>query len=185
MSETVTPPPADRDYVDFQPGWRIKVVTPILRSGGFVLKEPKVEQEGGDFIVRTGNDFVGYEIAYYLVRERSGRGVLIRFSSAEKVTNGNRKKESRPLVPLFDFPSDVGFVRLFVLTRVSKADHNQGILAAPSRERLIQATRGLEANPERNCRTEDDTLCFWIPQGIAVQPEKRDPKRRKHWIPAW
>jgi hypothetical protein len=161
------------------------VVTPILKSGGFVLDQLKAQQEGGDVIIKTGSDFVGYEISYYSVRERERAGGVIRFSSAEKVTNGKRTRESRPLVPLFDLPPGVEFVRLFFLTRVSPADHNQGILAAPSEDSLIQATRYLEADPERNCRTEDGTVCFWISKGISVQPEKRDPTHHSRWIPAW
>jgi hypothetical protein len=185
ISRNAAQPQTDHEYVDLQPGWRIKVVTPILRSGKFIVDEQAVEQKGSETIIKAGADFVGYEISRYSVRPHPGGGVFIRFSSAEAVRDGKPAKESRPLVPLFDLPADTPFLRLFFLTRVSKADHDQGILAASSLQQLNKATQNLEADPEKNCVREGETFCFWIPRGIAVQPEKRDPANRKDWLPAW
>jgi hypothetical protein len=138
IARNTAQPQPDRDYVDLQSGWRVKVVTPILRSGRFVVGAQALEQN------KVGADFVGYEISRYSVRPHRGGGVFIRFSSAEAVRDGKPSKESQPLVSLFDLPEDRAFVRLFFLTRVSKADHDQGILAASSQEKLDQATRNLK-----------------------------------------
>jgi hypothetical protein len=185
MSTNVTSPAPNYEYTDLQPGWRIRVVTPILKSGKFIVKAQAVEGSGNETTLKTGNDFVGYEIAYYSIKTRPGGGVFIRFSSAESVRGGKPAKQSQPSVPLFDLPGGMRFVRLVFLTRVSRADHNQGILGASSLEQLNALTRNVEAAPAENCRTYADIFCSWIPAGIAAQPEKRDPVHAKEWVLTW
>jgi len=171
--------PANHEFVDLQSSWRIRVVTPIFKSGKFIADEQDLQKN------RVGSDFVGYEVAFYSVRARPGGGVSIRFSTAETVKNGKTVRESQPIVSLFDFPPELRFVRLIFLMRVSKADHNEGILAASSREELDQLTRGVEDDPTQTCEARSNAACFWIPAGIVAQPEKRDPTHRKEWVATW
>jgi hypothetical protein len=184
VSRTSTPPQNNSEYVDPQSGWRIRVVTPILKSGKFIVETQPVQSEGDAINVKASDDFVGYEITYYSVTPRVG-GVLIRFASSEIIEDGKSVKQTRPLLPLFDLPPNMGFVRLLFLRQVSRADHSQGILAAPSLEQLAELTRIVEAKPEEGCRTNAETFCSWVPPGITAQAEKRDPRRRNKWIPAW
>src|SRR5882757_4847722 len=75
-------------YVDLQPGWWIRVVTPVLKSGGYKLQFKGEQQEGNKIVVSAGDDFVGYETSYYSVKERKGGGVRVKFSSAAITKQG-------------------------------------------------------------------------------------------------
>ncbi len=179
------PPSVHRGYVDLEPGWRIRVVTPILKSGKFIVHAEAVQSSGNEIVVKASDDFIGYEIAYYSVKAQAGGGIFIRFSSAETVKDGKAAKQPRPLVPLFDLPANMRFVRLVFLLRVSEADHDQGILAAASLAELDALTQRVQAEPEKNCTTAPEAFCSWIPRGIAAQPEKRNPARRNEWVAVW
>lgn len=183
-SRTAAPSQTNYEYVDPQSGWRIRVVTPILKSGKFIVETQPVQSAGDAIGLKASDDFVGYEIAYYSVTARTG-GVFIRFVSSKIIKDGKSAKQTRPLLPLFDLPPNMGFVRLLFLRQVSKADHSQGILASSSLEQLAELTRSVEAKPEENCRTNAAAFCSWIPSGITAQAEKRDPVHRNKWIPAW
>lgn len=171
-------PPTNRGYVDLEPGWRVKVVTPILKSGEFLLSEQAIRTN------KAGPDFVGYELAYYSVDRRTDGGVSIRVASVERFIGGQRAKARQPLARLFEFPRNERFVRLLFFTRVSEADHDEGILAAASMQELVQATRYVLADPEANCRTDEGIFCSWIPRGIAAQAEKRTADG-KNWVWTW
>ena len=47
-------------------------------------------------------------------------------------SNGKSSKRSQPLVPLFDLPESVRYVRLLFLTRASQTEHDQAILGSSS-----------------------------------------------------
>jgi hypothetical protein len=87
-------------------------------------------------------------------------------------------------VPLFDLPSDARFVRLLFETRVTPTDHDQGIVAAPTMEKLEALTAKVQADPGHNCTANPQSFCSWVPIGIVVQPEERSPRHSKQWIPA-
>lgn len=178
----VTPPTRGR-YLDLQAGWRVRQVTPDLKSGKFIVDSQTAERGGNSSTIKTSDEFIGYQVAYYSVKTRPGGGVSIRFASARMLTKRKSIQQSKPRVRLFDIPSSMRFVRLVFLTRVSEHDHNQGILAAPSLQELDRLTRTVEADPEKNCRKYADALCSWVPLGIAVQPQKKDPAHRGKWIP--
>jgi hypothetical protein len=184
ISRPVAAPQTNYDYVELQPGWRIRVVTPILKSGKFIVETQAIPSADGTIHVKVSDDFVGYELAYYSITEQRG-GVLIRFSSSQIVKEGKSVEQSRPLLPLFDLPPNMNFVRLMFLIKVSKADHNQGILAASSPEHLTELTQSVEAHPEENCNRSGETFCSWVPSGITAQLEKRDPVHGDQWISTW
>ena len=122
----------DKSYVDLEPGWRVRVVTPILSSGKFKMQPKEFHAEGKTVALQTGEDFLGYETDYYEVSARNGNGVVVRFGSAEFTSNGKSSKRSQPLVPLFDLPESVRYVRLLFLTRASQTEHDQAILGSSS-----------------------------------------------------
>jgi|SRR5215831_2360985 len=162
----VAPPRASDSYIDIQPDWRIKVITPILKSGEFLIDSQYSKSS------KVGPDFVGYEVAYYAAQPRPGGGVSMHFSSAELFRDGKGTRTPRPTFPLFKFPPDMAFVRILFLTRVSEADHDQGILAARSLAELDDLTRRVERDPEQNCTTAEVAICSWVPLGIAVRPQE-------------
>ena len=172
----------DQSFLDLQGGWRVRVVTPILKSGGYRLQS--LESGGrnlGDF--RVGPDFVGYENDYYSV-VKSGSGVHVEFRAAEAVKDGKTSRQPRPLVALFSLPVQMGYVRLIYLVRVSDADHNMAIVGAEDPETLASLTRLVQTNPEEGCRREMHSDCWWVPAGIAVRPEERTiVNGKKEWRP--
>lgn len=181
-----TPPPiVSNGYVDIEPGWRIRLVAPVTKSGKPAVALRTVGRRGNVITLATGSNLVGYEVAHYAMKARPGGGVVIRFISAEIRERKKVKRESRPLVPIFNLPPRMRFVRLVFLTRVSEHDHNQGILAATSLRRLNALTQKVETDPDQNCKAYAKALCAWVPRGMAAQPQRRDPAHRNRWVPVW
>ncbi len=174
----------DKSYIDLEPGWRVRVVTPILRSGKFKMQPKEFHAEDKTVALQTGGDFLGYETDYYAVNAQNGGGVVVRFGSAEFTSNGESSKRSQALVPLFDLPENVRYVRLLFLTRVSQTEHDQAILGSSSLADLDGLRKRVEESPAKNCKIQPEGICSWVPAGIAVQPEKRTPTSGKAWIPA-
>ena len=170
--------------MDLQPGWRIRVVTPIHRPGSFEGQTAQTEYSGHTITVNGGDDFLGYELAYYAVTARPSDGLVVSFVQAERIIGGATRKEASPQVRLFALPQDYGYIRLVFLTRLSQADHNEAIVAASNVTDLEDLTEKIQANPDMNCKPESQSTCSWVPAGISVQPERRNPQGRHHWVPA-
>lgn len=174
----------DRSYIDIEPGWRLRVVTPLLKSGGY---RPQLDTSpsaattspgtGLNVELRTNSDFLGYELAYYAF-EPKGR---IRLTSVEATVDGNTEPRTQPTAKLFDYPRDARYLRLVFLTRVSEADHDMAVLTAGRFEDLEGWTAKLRSDPEGTCKSTP--YCSWIPGGIAVSAERRNPDTNA-WIPA-
>jgi len=168
-------------YIDLEPGWRLRVVTPILKSGGYQLRTSNPETSGGSIIVSAA-DFIGFETAYYSVSNAEGGYARIEFLSATITKGGESTPQPQPLVPLFDLPMGVRFIRLIYLTRVSQADHDMAVVASDQKETLDALTTAVQANPG-NCDARRGAFCSWVPAGIAVRPELQKPGSSE-WIPA-
>lgn len=174
-----------------QAGWRVLVITPLLKSGAYRL-DPKADREqtrvtgSGNKLSVTmsaGSDFLGYEKSYYAVEARDGGGVRVRFSSAETVQDGKTAPQKRPVVALFGVPRMTRHVRLVYLLRRSKADHDMAILGAREPAELRSLTLEVQADPARGCRSRPGRFCQWIPAGIAVRAELRR-QSSGDWVPA-
>ncbi|MGH9647329.1 MAG: hypothetical protein ACRD4E_10975 [Bryobacteraceae bacterium] len=166
--------PRPGTYIDLQPQWRLRVVTPILKSGGYVLGTLGTETDGKTVTVDTGGDFLGYEIAYYAVKPRRGGGVRIDFTAAEATRNGVTAPQTKSIAPLFNLPRGARYVRLVYLIRASQVDHDMGVVAARDMARLNALTLRAQGDPGSAChdsRDSRDGFCSWVPQGIAVSPE--------------
>jgi hypothetical protein len=165
-----------RDYVDLRPGWRIQVVTPVLKSGGYMPQITETSREGRHITFTTGDDYVGYETSYYAVKERNGGGVRIVFMSAWVTENGKTTRRPRPIVPILDLPDSTRFVRLIYTIRVSQTDHDTAIVAASDPAQLDRLTEHVRTDPASACRTNPPDVCRWVPKGIAVQTEENKQK---------
>jgi hypothetical protein len=177
-------PAAVRTYVDLQPGWRIRVVTPVLRSGKYMADLRAMPSSAGAIGLSAGDDFVGYETSFYRVSPTAQSDLSIEFVSSTVTIEGKVSQKQQPIVRLFQMPAAARHARLVFLTRVSGADHNQAILAAAELDELDRLTKLVEADPTTNCRSQDNSYCEWVPEGIAVSAEKLDPAHRRNWIPA-
>jgi hypothetical protein len=174
-----------RTSVDLHPGWRIRVVTPVLKSGRYIADFKETLSTSGAIELSAGDDFIGYETSYYRVSHAAQSGVYVEFMSSTVTLEGKESQKSQPIVRLFQMPRDARHVRLLFLTRVSRADHNQAILGAAELDELDRLTELVEADPAANCRPQpNNAYCEWIPEGIAVRAEKPDPAHRRNWIPA-
>lgn len=174
------PTAASRDFVDLRPGWRLRVVTPLLKSGGFKLQTFVTQVSGNTVTLSDGGELQGYETAFYEVAAHPGGGVRISFASAEVTKQGVSVPQPRPVVPLFDLPPRARFVRLVFLTRISQADHDMAVLAAHDLAAVDRLAAEIQANPRACVSAGRDHYCGWIPAGIAVRAEAHAADR---WDP--
>lgn len=158
--------PIRPSYIDLEPGWRLRVVTPILKSGGYRLRTAEPAVTGNTVSLSVGDEFQGYEVAYYSVNRHG-----LRFASAEITRNGQTAPQPEPVAHLFQLPRGIRHVRLIYLTRVSLADHDMAVVAARDLTNLEARTRRVEASPAQGCREGEGSYCAWIPAGIAVVPQ--------------
>ena len=186
-------PLAAANSIDLEPGWRVRVVTPIQKSGSFIVKTvageatEKADAAGArklELAVKASPDLLGYEMSYYSVNARGRDGVAVAFQSATAIIDGVPAPRSSPALPLFQLPSWARRVRILHLLSKSDADHNAAILAARDPRELDRLTAIVEANPAA-CRDYPASVCQWIPAGIAVRPERRTADRGpEEWVPA-
>ena len=172
---------APEQFLDLQPGWRLRVVTPILKSGGYSISPKNTEINGSDISIRAGAEFLGYETALYNVK-RNGSGVLIQFASAAILRDGKTEANAQPLVRLFEIPRGLKFVRILYLLRFSGADHTMGVIATADQADLQAFTQQVQNSPEQACASSTKRFCSWIPDGIAVRAELFHPGSRE-WQP--
>ncbi|MGD0361847.1 MAG: hypothetical protein ABSC93_13325 [Bryobacteraceae bacterium] len=173
--------PIGPSYIDLQPGWRLRVVTPLLKSGGYRLKLGAQKADGNTMVFSVGDDFLGYEVAYYAVKARNG----VEFVSAETTLDGRTAPQAEPVAHLFQLPHGVRYLRLIYLVRVSQADHDMAVAAAKDMRDLEALTRRVEMDPAGACGEGQGAFCAWIPAGIAVVPQMKKPvEGGVEWVPA-
>lgn len=173
------------ESIDLQPGWRLKTITPLLKSGGYALQLTEEEISGNTATFSAGEDFMGYETALYAIEAREGGGVRIEFVSAEVTKDGESVGQPRPREMLFRLPRSARFVRLVYLRRSSEADHDMAVVAANEMDALDTHTRDVQTNPTTACEKRTVSFCTWVPVGIAVRPEAQTTDDGvPRWVPA-
>jgi hypothetical protein len=193
LPAVVAAPNPQLDWIDLQAGWRVRVVTPIQKSGTFVVK---ISPTGGDrsadetvdarsstaldLTAVAGSDFLGYEVSLYSVAAGKSGGVKAAFESATVNVNGEGSPGRSPIYPLFQIAGLSRLVRILHMIRQSDADHDVGILAGRNAEELARLTREVLLDSSR-CRKYRDSECSWVPRGIAVIPERRLGSGQ--WVP--
>ncbi len=161
--------PIDNSYTDLKPGERLRIVVPLLKSGGYLVATSPVAQEGNT-IALSAAGLIGYEVSYYAIQKRSNGRVRLHFTSAESSKDGKTVPEEKaPALP-FALPAKAAHIRLIYLVRSSRSDHNMAITASTNLEALDVFTSQLKSDPEV-CKNEDEVSCSWVPAGIAVRPE--------------
>jgi hypothetical protein len=172
---SVSTPPGiakrDNSFVDLQPGWTIRVVMPLLKSGA-VNPGLAAQKSNGNTISLTAENLIGYTTAHYAVVGKKDAGVRLRFVSAEETKNAQTLPvSSAPALP-FALPEKNEHVRLIYLVRASQSDHNMAIAGAKRIEALNAFTSRLNEDPTA-CRVNGAIFCSWVPAGVAVRPENR------------
>ena len=149
----------DAGHLDLAPGWRVRAITPVLKSGGFRLPSTAAPSAPGVTIdIETKGEFLGMETAFYRVAARDRQpGIRIALSDVEAVIDGQAESRTKPLAPLFGLPDDARHIRFLYLTRRSDNDHDMAIVGGPTRQSLDQ-----------HARCDGTPYCVWVPLGIAV-----------------
>jgi hypothetical protein len=161
--------PSDDSYTDLASGEQLRIVVPLLKSGGYRSRADSELRTGATIILSAG-DLIGYEVFHYSVRaQRQGR-VALRFNSAEITKEEKTVPDlNTPTLP-FVLPSKPQHVRLIYFIRNSRSDHNMAIAGAKDLTALDAFTNRLKVDPSV-CNREGEVFCAWIPAGIAVRPE--------------
>jgi len=159
----------NNSYIDLQPGWTLRIVVPLLRSGG-AAPTLTAAQTNGNTISLSAADLIGYEVAYYGISGKTNGAVRLKFASAAITKDG--KTEPQPDSPTLPFllPEKTNHIRLIYLVRVSEADHNMAIVASKHLNALNRFTKEVQNNPDL-CGQAGQIFCSWVPTGIAVRPE--------------
>ncbi len=186
------------EWIDLQPGWRVRVITPVVAGGGYLVKTTPISEQAADggaddrrslgattaTIVSTATNLIGYEVSFYKVKPRREGGVRVVFHSAEVHKKELVTRSRQPIEPVFQFTQAARCVRILHLSRGTH-DHNAAILAANSLSALEVATREVESKPDA-CQQGPEVLCSWVPPGIAVIPESwRGADSQGQWEPAF
>ncbi len=187
-------------WVDLHAGWSVRVVTPVLKSGGYLVKPSSFNGTAGNgdsrqlpdrtpgtatIDLKAGKDFVGYEVSVYSVKARRGGRVRLVFRSAVINMAGERISQPHPIAPLFRPMQDGRFVRILHLAWGNHGDHDAAILVASGRDSLEALTRKVEFSPSA-CASSLQASCSWIPVGIAVIPERKESAGGKgRWVAAY
>ncbi|HEY3738657.1 MAG TPA: hypothetical protein VGL53_02375 [Bryobacteraceae bacterium] len=176
-----------KEYVDLEPGWRLRIIAPITKSGSYSVKFDAVETAGHGVTLKTSDDLIGYETAYWAVTARPfGGGITIRLTSAELTKNGQPEPIAMPTRAAVHVPSYARFVRIFYLTRKSDADHNMAIAGVGRFDQLEAFSRALRESPNATCASSprERIYCDWVPNGVAVRPEipKKGATGEARWV---
>jgi hypothetical protein len=182
-TEIVTPkaPSQDDAFLELKAGYRLRVITPMTRSGGYRVATAAAGpvKPGEAITLRTTDDFLGYETAYYAIEQQT-LGVRIRFLSAQRTIEGTAIPAAAPKLLLFETPRRIRHMRLVYLIRQSVSDHDMAFLGADTSQRLDELTRAIRAN-SLPCEQNRNQHCAWVPAGIAVRAEMA--AANGEWVP--
>ena len=158
--------PRNDSYVDLKAGGTLRIVVPLLNSGGF-RSELLPQKTDGNTISLAATDLIGYVTSHYAVTGRDGK-VRLTFVSAEESREGKTVSViGAPPLP-FELPRRTEYVRLIYLVRVSQADHNMAIVAAKPLDALNTFTSRFKEDPSV-CHSDYQIFCSWVPAGVAVR----------------
>ncbi len=169
--------PADNSYVDLAGGWRLRILVPLVKSGGNIVAT-NCTQQRGNVIVCSAPNLIGYQVSYYSAYPSSKGKVNLRFISAETTIDAKTVQERNPLPLPFHIPTKAQHIRLVYLVRVSEADHDMAITAGKNREVLNVFTKRLKEDPNV-CEQVGEVFCTWVPKGISVTPESLSELQEK------
>ena len=156
------------DFIDLQPGSIVRVVTPLLKSGGYLPRTDPGQASGNTVTLVADKDLIGYETTFYSVRPRHGGGVSVDFLRAEVTRKGHTHPQASSRGWPLTLPSEARFVRLIYLTRLSATDYDMALVATAEAAALDDLTREVKS---ARCESGSRGFCAWVPAGVAVTPE--------------
>ena len=162
----------DSASIDIEPGFFVKVVSPLLRAGSKDMQlEAKIPEQQGAIHVKASADLEGFETSYYGV-EAIGSAVVFRLVLVEHNRSGKIASAAIPAGFRLEPPAAARNFRMLFLRRRSDSDRNLTMLGAGSRAELDAAQQRMEsaADPMAACRDERPAWCQPIPRLSAIAP---------------
>jgi hypothetical protein len=159
--------------INLEPGFRLKVLAPILKPGFQEVKVLHAPRATGGPLEMTVEGLEGYETAYYAVQPREGGGVQFSLSSVEQnrmnvVTHTSEAKafELRPA-------PGARFFRLMFLRRASVADRDISLLGAPEWGLLLDSAHRFDtvAGTVDDCGKVPGLTCVAVSKQVAILSE--------------
>lgn len=143
--------PAITGYLDIEPGFVLKSVTPVREDG----------------------QVAGYLTSHCLTRSDGRGGVLVVPGPAETTRRTGVTRGQAPDHPVFHLPRQANRLRLFLRTWTTSQDRRIALVAAPSVALLDRATRAFETDPERFCRSaaSQNVACIAIEKDSVLHAE--------------
>lgn len=157
-------------YLDLEPQFAMKWMTPLLKSGVLRYTGPK--------------DIARYETMIYRLKPRSGGGVKLELETVEHNVQGGFTYDRRPTAPPLVLPDSARFLRYFFRTWRATNDRRIALLAVKRRSQLDPLTKRFEADPEGFCRSipVSEAMCLAVPNESILVPEV---EVRANGKPAW
>lgn len=160
VGHRLTHAPLGAGYLDLRPGYRLRVVSPILREGVRTAEVvvDKVESAPGGLAItaRSSADLLGYETAQFVV----GPGGF-EPQGAEARVDGVVTRSAASRFRHFAFAPEARLFRMLFLTRRSDADRDALVVAARSEAEMERATRELNEAPGRCDAWEEGSFAVW------------------------
>lgn len=159
--------------INLEPGFRLKVVAPLLQPG---VKEVKIVQapnaKGGP-LEFTAEGLDGYETSYYAVQPREGGGVQFALSSVEQNRMNVITHPGEPTGFQFHLPPDARYFHLMFLRRASAADRDISLLGAPEWGLMLDSAQRFDtiAGAVNDCEKVPGLACIALSKQTAILSE--------------
>jgi hypothetical protein len=159
----------EKPYIDLEPGRTLRVIVPLLQSGGF-LPHLTGEQTEGNTITLSSEEVIGYTTSDYSIEGKKDGKVRLELASTEETREGKTVPNAARRTLPFALPQRPGHIRLLYLIKYSEADHGTAILASERLDTLNAFTPRLIEKPSL-CSQGGDVSCSWIPPGVGIRTE--------------
>ncbi len=143
--------PTITGYLDLQPGFVLKSVTPLRENG----------------------QIAGYLTSYYRTGSNGAGGVKVTAGESESNLRGKITRGASPDHSVLHIPPKAIHLRLFLRTWSLAQDRRIALVAAPTVALLDRATREFETDPERFCReaASQSVACIAIEKDSVLHAE--------------
>jgi hypothetical protein len=159
--------------VNLEPGFRLKVLAPLLKPGFQEVKIVQPVNPSGGPLELTVEGLEGYETAYYAVQPRDGGGVQFALSPVEQnrldvVTHPHEATAFK-----LRMAPDARFFRLMFLRRASIADRDISLLGAPQWGLLLDSAQRFDtiAGAVDDCDKVQGLACVAVSKQVAILSE--------------
>ena len=159
--------------VTLEPGFRLKVVAPLLKAGYSEIKTSTAPNSKPGRLEVNVEGLEGFETSYYQVRPRSGGGVEFRLTSVEQNRIGKLTNPPAPSAFHFDIAPDIRHFRLLFLRRLSLADRDISLLGGESWGVLLSSAQRFDTVPGSvsECTTTPGLQCVAVTAKTAILSE--------------